>query len=80
MFQASTSGGRCLRGTTSGLMPSGHTKVPSALGCTVDGAGGPCARLKTDANWLGPVMFCAASTGRFCVTVWPKSEPKTPMS
>src|SRR5712671_466594 len=31
-------------------------------------------------SWFGEVSVWWASTGRFCVTVWPNSDPKTPMS
>src|SRR5882762_9381319 len=29
---------------------------------------------------LEPARSCFASTGRFCVTTWPKFEPNTPIS
>src|ERR1700678_3469301 len=41
---------------------------------------GPTERLKAGVMAFGAGMVWLASTGRFGVTVWPKMEPKTPVS
>src|SRR5579862_8404429 len=43
---------------------------------------GPVVKLKAGVllSFVGPLMFWLARTGRFCVTVCPNSEPKTPIS
>src|ERR1700676_2231848 len=43
---------------------------------------GPTVKLNAGVllSLVGPLMFWLASTGRFWVTVCPKSDPKTPMS
>ena len=42
--------------------------------------GGPCARLNTESKLRAGCSDWMASTGRFWVTLWPKTEPKTPVS
>src|SRR5882724_11452904 len=43
---------------------------------------GPTVKLKAGVllSLVGPLMFWLARTGKFCVTVCPNSDPKTPMS
>ena len=42
--------------------------------------GGPSFKLNNESNVFAAVRFCADRTGRFCVTVWPNTDPKTPRS
>ena len=55
---------------------SGNVPLDGTAGKT--GAVGPVPRLKTLSKLFAGSRSWIARTGRFCVTVWPNVEPKTP--
>src|SRR6516162_2083207 len=89
-FQAAIAGntwlvGRILGWTLPCEPPNGRIPLVGITGKTL--AGGPTARLNAGSKLsdaLGLLVDAKsdwlASTGRFCVTAWPKFEPNTPMS
>src|SRR5437764_9103295 len=87
-FQASTTGSRMVlslvNGSTFGEIPFGRMGLPvGPLGCVariVEGssAGGPVLNVKTGSQGFAGFNDWFASTGTFCVTLWPKETPNTP--
>ena len=73
-------GRRCFWFSARAPEPFGSGKRPLAGTAGKTGAGGPCARLNTASKLFGALMLWFESTGRFCVTAWPNSDPNTPMS
>ncbi len=80
MLNASTVGGRCFSGSARAKTPSGRGKRPFDGTAGKTGAGGPWASVKTRSKFSGALISWTDSTGRFWVTLWPNSEPKTPRS
>jgi hypothetical protein len=79
-LNASTVGGRCVSGSARAKTPSGSANRPFDGTDGNTGGGGPCARVNTRSKFSGALISCTESTGRFWVTLWPNSEPKTPRS
>src|SRR5216683_271763 len=95
-FQASTVGATSLSGRMCGpTLSAKHVPVDPAAqgpkngripleGITGNWFGAGPVVIKLNAGVLlslvGPLMFWLAKTGRFCVTVCPNKDPKTPMS
>src|SRR5437868_6664143 len=80
-FQAS------IVGKWSGLLRAfGLTAYPCAGRRPLDGvvgntyACGPWSKVNANPVVFGAVRLWFARTGRFCVTTWPKIDPKTPVS
>ena len=79
-LNASTDGGRCFRGRALLKTPFCNGNWPLVGTVGKAWARGPCARLNAASKFSAPRSSWDASTGRFCVTLWPNSDPKTPMS
>ena len=80
-FHASRVGRRRVLGRALGLtLKAGAGSNPSegTVGNTL--AAGPVARVNAEVTVVGALSDWFARTGRFCVTTWPKIDPKTPRS
>ena len=85
-FQASLVGNRSFLGSPETVTPLGSSGRPFGprgwLSRMVAGSSddGPWARLNTESKLRDGCSDWIASTGRFWVTLWPKTEPKTPVA